>query len=172
LFKYAYLKACIKVLQAVVPPPSIVSLRSVIVESVSSSATLLLNDLHQEPSSTPQGSPTPSGRRIPNIVDLIDSDEEVFIKSEESSASVPVNHIPAPNTQVEEKIQPLFHKHLKKNGVKEKIQAFREKLDKKEVEELEQMLEKQLPSWIKKLAEDVLQKKMLRELELAERLLL
>lgn len=39
---------------------------------------------------------------------------------------------------------------------------------KKEVEDLEQMLENDLPSWIKKPAEDVLQKKMLRELELAD----
>jgi hypothetical protein len=155
IVQYAYFKACIKVLQAVVPPPSITSLRPAVVDSASSSATFILDGPHQEPSSTPQGSPAPSGRRISYTVDLTGSDEGLAIKSEETSAPAPINHKPAPNTQMQEKIQ-----------------AFREKLDKKEVEELEQMLEKQLPSWIKKLAEDVLQKKMLRELELAESLLL
>jgi hypothetical protein len=171
IVQYAYFKACVKILQAVVPPPSIVSLRSAVVDCASSSATLILNGPHQEPSSTPQGSPAPSGRRIPHMVDLTGSDESIAIKSEETSASAPINHKPAPNTQMEEKIQ-VFRGKLNENEVGEKIQAFREKLDKKEVEELEQILEKQLPSWIKKLAEDVLQKQMLRELELAESLLL
>ena len=89
------------------------------------------------------------------MVDLTGSDEEVVIKTEVPTTVTAIQHIQTHRTQVEDKIQ-----------------AFRDKLDKKEVEELEQMLEKELPSWIKKLAEDVLQKKMLKELELAESFLL
>lgn len=152
LVQYAYFKACIKLLQAAVPPPSTEYSLSAPVDLVSTnSATLSLNGLHQEPLMTPKATPAPEGRQNSSTVDLTGSDEEVVIKSEAITTSTPINHTQTPKTQVEGKIQ-----------------AFRDKLDKKEVEDLEQMLENDLPSWIRKLAEDVLQKKMLRELELAE----
>lgn len=105
--------------------------------------------------SEPQSASPCTGPGSLPIVDLTGSDAEVDIKPEARLAPVTVNHARSQSAQVEAKVQ-----------------AFREKLGKKTVEELEQMLEKQLPSWIKKLAEEVLQKKMLEELELAESLLL
>jgi hypothetical protein len=150
--QYAYFRACIKVLQATVPPPSIEHPRPALNKPVSTnSATPDLGRPHQTTSVTPDALPAPGGHQSPFMVDLTGPDEEVFVKPEVISAPTRLNPIQAPTTRVEDKIQ-----------------AFREKLNKKEVEELQQMLEKQLPSWIKKLAEDVLEKKMLEELELAE----
>jgi hypothetical protein len=152
---YACFKACIKLLQAAVPPPSIENPRSAPNDSAStSSATPIPNGHPQETTITPQFFPEPSGRENSSMVDLTASEEEVIVKPE-ASTPAPINHIQAPSTQIEERIQ-----------------AFRDKLDNRDVEELQHMLEKQLPSWIKKLAEDVLQKKMLKELDLAESYLL
>jgi hypothetical protein len=148
--QYAYIEACIKLLQAAVPPPSIERSRSAPIDLATTRlAALVPNVQHQENTIIPQVLAAPSGRRTSSAVDLTGSDEEVVIKPEVTSASV--DHIQAPDIRLEEKIQ-----------------AFRDKLDKQEVEELQQMLEKQLPSWIMKLAKDVLRKKMLKELDLAE----
>lgn len=156
LVQYAYFKACIKLLQAAVPPPSTEYSLSAPVDLASTNpATLGLNGLHQEPIMTPQATPAPEGRQKSSTVDLTGSEEEVVIKPELASTSTPISHPQVPPTPIEERIQ-----------------AFRDKLDNKEVKELQQMLSKQLPSWIRELAEDVLQKKMFRELELAENLLL
>jgi hypothetical protein len=152
--QYEYFKACIKLLQAAVPPPCIESPLSTLIGSAQTSlATLIPNDHHQRVSTSPV-LPVPGGRQGSIVVDLTGSDEDVIMDAEETSASAPVNHISPPAIQFEEKIQ-----------------AFREELDKKGVKELQQMSEKPLPSWIRELAEDVLQKKMLRELELAENFL-
>ncbi|KAH0360883.1 hypothetical protein KCU65_g9088, partial [Aureobasidium melanogenum] len=90
-----------------------------------------------------------------DVVDLTGPEEEVDIKRE----ATPTN---TENTQVLDAV------------VEERVQVFREKLENKEVNELKQMLEKQseLPTWIMDLAKEVLRKKMLKELELAESLLL
>ena len=153
IVQYAYFKACIKLLEATVPPPSIEHPQSTRNDSTSTNpATHNHNRPHQEHTITPRATPAPSGSKSSVMVDLTGSEEEeVVIKSEMPTTSTPINRIQTPRTQVEGKIQ-----------------AFRDKLDKKEIEDLEQILEQDLPSWIKKLAEDVLQKKMLRELELAE----
>jgi hypothetical protein len=152
ILQYPYLKACIKLLQAAVLPPSIENSRSTPIGSTSTSSTTLHpNGLHREPSSTHSAFAAPGGHLTSFTVDLTGSDEDASIKPEITFVSTPANHVQAPSTQVEEKIQ-----------------AFRDKLDKKEVKELQQMLKKQLPSWFQELAEDVLQKKMLKELELAE----
>jgi hypothetical protein len=153
-----YFRACIKVLQAAVPPPSIERSRSACRESTTASSTTFNPDgSQQETTTTPRVTPAPTARLISPIVDLTSSDEEVVIKREVTSDPAPNDpkQPQAPTTQVEDRIQ-----------------AFRDKLDNKEVKELQQMLEKQLPSWIRELAEDVLQKKMLRELDLAESLFL
>ncbi|KAG9685650.1 hypothetical protein KCU95_g10550, partial [Aureobasidium melanogenum] len=128
LLQYAYLRSCIKILQAPVPPPSIEDSRPTINNST----------------------PTDS-----NMVDLTYSDEEGDIKPETTPISTG-------DTQ------------LLDVTVEERVQAFREKLEKREVNELQQMLEKQseLPTWIMDLAKAVLRRKMLKELELAESLLL
>lgn len=144
-----YFRACIKLLEADVPPPSVERSGSALSASASP-ARLDLNGPHPKPAT-----PVPSGSEDSVMVDLTGSDEEVAIKTEVPTIATATNHLQTHRTQIEDKIQ-----------------AFRDKLDKKEVEELEQMLEKELPSWIKKLAEDVLQKKMLKELELAESFLL
>jgi hypothetical protein len=89
------------------------------------------------------------------VVGLTDSDEEIVIKHEVIPASTPINHVQAPSVQVEERVQ-IFH----------------DKRNKKDVKQIQQILEKKFPSWIRELAEDVLQKKMLKELELAESYLL
>ena len=150
--QYAYFKACIKLLQATIPPPSIEHWRSALNDSTSTNPTTLNSNVtHQEPSVAPRAVPAPDLCQSTPIVDLTGSDDQINIKSEAPSASPPVSHIQAPSTQVEEKIQ-----------------SFRNNLDQKEVKEIQQMLEQPLPSWIRELAEDVLQKKMLRELELAE----
>jgi hypothetical protein len=150
--QYAYFKACIKLLQAAVPPPSIERSRPVPVDSARTTpATLNSNGSHQSASITPSIFPAPNGRQNSPVVDLTASDEEVVIKPEVVPTHTPINRLPTSSTQVEERIQ-----------------EFREKLDKKEVKELQQMFEKPLPSWIRELAEDVLQKKMLTELDLAE----
>lgn len=90
-----------------------------------------------------------------NMVDLTGSDEQVDIKPEDA---------PIPS-----KVSQLLYA-----TVEEKVQAFREKLENKEVDQLKQMLEKksELPSWIMDIAKEVLREKMLKELELAESLLL
>lgn len=156
IVQYAYFRACIKLMEAPVPPPSIE--RSGLALNGSASTNSITNNLNgpqQEPTITPHATPASSSREKSVIVDLTGSEEEVIIKSEETSASTPLCHTQVPLTQIEARIQ-----------------AFRDKLDNKEVKELQQMLDKQLPSWIRELAEDVLQKKMFRELELAESLLL
>lgn len=154
--QYAYFRACIKLLEATVPPPSIERPESALNGSASAnSATIDPNGPHSEPTITPRATSAPGGRESSVIVDLTGSEEEVAIKQEVISASTPISHTQVPLTQIEQKIQ-----------------AFRDKLDNKEVKELQQMLNNQLPSWIRELAEDVLQKKMFRELELAESLLL
>jgi hypothetical protein len=155
IVQYAYFKACISLLQAATPPPSVENLRSASNDFAStSSATIISDGHHQTTTIIPQVTPQSSNHQSSSMVDLTASDEEVPIKPEVKYTSTLVNDIQAPNTQLDKKIQ-----------------AFRDKLDKKEVEELQQMLEKELPSWIKKLAEDVLQKKMFKELEIAESLL-
>lgn len=156
IVQYKYFDACIKLLQATVPPPSIERSRSAFNGSASRTlATLNSNGPHQKPSVPHHVYPAPGGHQTSSTVDSTGSVEKVPIKREVPSVSASINQIQAPSTQIDERIK-----------------AFRDKLDKKEVEELQQMLEKQLPSWIKKLAEDVLQKKMLRELDLAESYLL
>ena len=155
--QYAYFKACIKLLEATVPPPSVERSGSALSASPSSAKLGKARPQWSSPKTRhhPRAIPAPSGCGSSVMVDLTGSDEEVVIKTEVPTIVTAIQHIQTHRTQVEDKIQ-----------------AFRDKLDKKEVEELEQMLEKELPSWIKKLAEDVLQKKMLRELDLAEGLLL
>jgi hypothetical protein len=152
ILQYAYFKACIQLLQDDVPSSSIEHSPPASIDFTPiNSATLNPDECHQETSETPDALPTPGSHRTSVSIDLTGTDEAVVIKSEVTSVTAPVKHNRTSNTRVQEKIQ-----------------AFRDKLNKKEVEELQQMLERQLPSWIKKLAEDVLQKKMLEELELAE----
>ncbi|KAK6006530.1 hypothetical protein QM012_006940 [Aureobasidium pullulans] len=128
LLQYAYLRSCVKILEATVPPPSIEDSRP---------------------------SNNNSAHTNSNMVYLTGLDDGVGIKSEEIPTAVE-------DTQ------------LLDASVVEKFQAFREKLENKQVDELKQSLEKrsQLPSWILDLAKEVLRKKMLQELELAESLLL
>ncbi|KAH0284468.1 hypothetical protein M436DRAFT_81380 [Aureobasidium namibiae CBS 147.97] len=149
-----FFRACIKLLEADVPPPSVERSGSTLSASTNS-ITFNPNGPHRKRTTTPGATPAPSGSETSVTVDLTGSDEEVVIKTEVPTIATAIKQIQTHRSQVEDKIQ-----------------AFRDKLDKKEVEELEQMLEKELPSWIKKLAEDVLQKKMLKELELAESFLL
>jgi len=155
--QYAYFKACIKLLEATVPPPSVERSGSALSASPSSAKLGKARPQWSSPKTRhhPRAIPAPSGSEDSVMVDLTGSDEEVVIKSEVPSAPTPISHTQVPLTPIEQKIQ-----------------AFRDKLDNKEVKELQQMLNKQLPSWIRELAEDVLQKKMFRELELAESLLL
>jgi hypothetical protein len=151
--QYAYFRACI---QANVPPPSIEDSRSTPHDSASTSSVTSDRDgPHRDTRIAPQIFPAPDRHQSSSVVDLTASDDEVVIKHEVIPASTPINHVQGPSIQVEERVQ-----------------AFRDKLDKKDVKEIQQILEKQLPSWIRELAEDVLQKKMLKELELAESYLL
>lgn len=158
LLQYTYLRSCIRVLEATAPPPSIEGSLSTFHGSVSTSSILINSTSHDEevqiqpgPTATPVGPPTSPA------VDLTGSNGETTTKlgAKSPPAAADFNHRRVQSTQVEARIQ-----------------AFREKLVNKEVEVLEQMLEKQLPSWIKRLAEEVLQKKMLQELDLAESMLL
>ncbi|KAH0158063.1 hypothetical protein KCU67_g7663, partial [Aureobasidium melanogenum] len=156
LLQYAYLKACIKILQATVPPPSIEGSQPAIHSSASTDSTAIDSTVpDEEVESQRESAAAPIGPTVSPVVDLTGSDSEATTKLEASPRPAYVDHGLTQSTQVEVRIQ-----------------AFREKLRNKEVEELEQMLEKQLPSWIKKLAEEVLQKKMLEELDLAESMLL
>ncbi|KAG9688232.1 hypothetical protein KCU95_g12083, partial [Aureobasidium melanogenum] len=156
LLQYAYLRSCIKILQANVAPPSIESLQPGSQSSASTESAALDSTSHGEQMKSQRKSPAnPIGPTTSSIVDLAGSGEEATTKLEPSPSLASVDHGKTQGTQVEARIL-----------------AFREKLANKEVEELEQMMEKQLPSWIKKLAEEVLRKKMLEELDLAESMLL
>lgn len=156
LLRYAYLRSCIRVLEATVPPPSVEGSLSTVHSSVSRGSIPVNPTGHdQEVQIQPGPFAASVGPSTSPIVDLTGSDEETTAKLEARTPPADVSHRQVQSTHVEARIQ-----------------AFREKLINREVEELEQMLEKQLPSWIKKLAEEVLQKKMLQELDLAESLLL
>ena len=138
------------------PPPSVENSSSSDHSSTALSSTPISPTSHSdEVQIRPGSTAAPVDLSTSPIIDLTGSDGEATIKLEARPPSASVSHGRVQSTQVEARIQ-----------------AFREKLGKSTVEELEKMLENQLPSWIKRLAEEVLQKKMLKELEAAESLLL
>lgn len=152
LLQYAYLHSCIKLLEATVPPPSIENQG----QDSDDAAAAFTNDTA--------------------IIDLTDSDDEITIKPElepDLSQVAPQEQDPSsPVVAREPAISPVHindNQHLAAQ-LEQKMQAFRNKLESKDVTELQELSEKQpeLPKWIMKLVGEVLQKKMLEDLEMAE----
>ncbi|THY74583.1 hypothetical protein D6C95_10079 [Aureobasidium pullulans] len=110
------------------------------------------------------------------MIDLTDSDDEIAIKPElepDLSQVAPQEQDPSsPIVARDPVISPVHvndNQHLAAQ-LEQKMQAFRNKLEGKDVTELQDLSEKQpeLPKGIMKLVGEVLQKKMLEDLEMAE----